>query len=205
MASYEKLVREDPAEAERIKNLAIHQKFSRDFKKTDIQQFAAETYRPEMTRLALIEYYKEEQRREKLEAAKPKLKQLEPYDKLSREDKMAVSLAALRRYDIEHDSGNIRAIHGEKAHKEFQEFLAPDGGWFNKEAIAIRDSQGTGDHSEERYRQKKEEIMAELRNDPPEPDRGESMDNKRAQCYSWKPFRFARSQGSLQNKSKWDS
>ncbi|ARO86954.1 sel1 repeat family protein [Nitrosospira lacus] len=171
LAPYEKLVRENPVEAERIKNLAIHQKFSRDFKKTDIQQFAAQSYRPEMTQLALIEYYKEEQRREKLEAAKPKPRQTDPYDKLSHEDKLAVSLAALRRYDIAHDTGNILWIHGEKANKELQEFLAPDGGWFNREAIAIRDAKGIGGDLDKRYRQKKEENMAELRNNPPEPDR----------------------------------
>ncbi|WP_025040096.1 hypothetical protein [Nitrosospira briensis] len=115
LAPYEKLVRENPTEAERIKSLAIQQKLTRDFRKTDIQQYAAQIYRPEMAQLALIEYYREEQRQKKLEAAKPKPKQLED---LEPEQQLALNWAA----KIDYDSHSFALTYATSKFPHFGDF-----------------------------------------------------------------------------------
>lgn len=96
LAPYAKLLKENPVEAERIKQLAIQQKAIRDMRTKNIEQFAAQFYTPEMPQLALIEYYREEQRQKKQRPATPKPKQLED---LEPEQQLALNWNVKINYD----------------------------------------------------------------------------------------------------------
>lgn len=101
LAPHEKLVRENPAEAERIRQVAIQKKFTRDteninknpkLNQAQIQSkvlgLIAQLYTPDMSRLALMEHYREEQKKKQTQkhkiVAKPKqLEDLEPEQQIA--------------------------------------------------------------------------------------------------------------------------
>lgn len=96
LAPYEKLLKENPVEAERIKQLAIQQKAIRDMRTKNIEQFATQFYTPEMPQLALIEYYREEQRQKKQRPVKQKPRQIED---LEPEQQLALNWNVKINYD----------------------------------------------------------------------------------------------------------